>query len=111
MLEIWRKTKIGLAIAVATLTCPCHLVLILPLVLSVTAGTSIGTVISRSPLVFILLSLALFLGSLFLTFRWLSGKKDRITSCNRVDVRSVARRPVIQINKLLTGKVNPLRKS
>lgn len=41
-MEIWYKIRGYLAVGVAMITCPCHLVLILPLILSVTAGTTMG---------------------------------------------------------------------
>ncbi len=87
MVAIWHKIKIGLAIGVAVVACPCHLALTIPILLAVTAGTSVGAVIANSPLIFFLVSTALFGGGLFLAFRWLgsSGKK---AVCNTTTLSS-----------------------
>lgn len=76
MRNFWRRVRAELAIGVAVLICPCHLPFTIPMLLSVTAGTSVGAILGRSSqalLVFILLSIAMFLGALYLTFAWIGG--------------------------------------
>lgn len=103
LVEVWRRIRVGFAVALAVVTCPCHLPLILPLVLSATAGTSVGAVISKSPTVFVLVLVALFGGSLFLTFR-LQNKKSKVSACEVGEARSGSDRPVIQNAKVITGQ-------
>ena len=78
MPAILRKIKAGLAIGVAAVACPCHLPLTIPVLLSATAGSSLG--ILFSPLIFSVLSIALFVVSGFLAIRWL-GKSNKEAVC------------------------------
>lgn len=76
MTEIWHKARGYLAAGVALVACPCHLVITLPLLLSLTAGTTLGVFLDRNPWLVVAISTALFLGGLALTFRWLGDKGE-----------------------------------
>ena len=103
LVEVWRKVRVGFAVALAVVTCPCHLPFILPLVISATAGTSIGALISKSPTVVVLFLVALFGGSIFLTVR-LQNKKSKVSACDLGDVRLGGEKPAIHNAKVAIGK-------
>lgn len=55
---------------VALVSCPCHLPLTLPLILSLTAGTVVGTWLAGNIPVIVGGSVVIFVSSLLLTLRW-----------------------------------------
>lgn len=57
--------------AFALLVCPCHLPLTFPLLLSLTAGTALGSWLAGKFGLLFGIFTALFLAGLFLAWRWL----------------------------------------
>lgn len=85
MNDLWFKVRGYVAAGVALVACPCHLVLTLPLLLSLAAGTALGTFLQQNTWLVYGVATALFVGGLFLTFRWL---EQPMTTAN-----AQARRP------------------
>ncbi len=77
MTHFWKNLRIGVSGFVALVSCPCHLPVTLPIILTITAGTSLGVWIGNNTGMVAIISSATFLGSLFLTFRWVN-KQDEI---------------------------------
>lgn len=69
--SLWLKARGYVAAGVALVACPCHLVLTLPLLLSLAAGTALGAFLQQNTWLVYGASTVLFVGGLFLTFRWL----------------------------------------
>ena len=69
--NIWHRIWGFLAAGVALITCPCHLVLILSLLLSVTAGTAVGSFLEKNYYTVIAVSIIVFFSGLILAIRWL----------------------------------------
>lgn len=71
MNDLWFKIRGYVAAGVALVACPCHLVLTLPLLLSLMAGTVLGAFLRENTWLVYGVTTALFVGGLFLTFRWM----------------------------------------
>ncbi|MFQ5812197.1 MAG: thioredoxin family protein, partial [Anaerolineae bacterium] len=71
MNDLWFKIRGYVAAAVALVACPCHLLVTLPLLLSLAAGTALGAFLQQNTWLVYGASTALFVGGLFLTFRWM----------------------------------------
>ena len=71
MYTIWHKVKGYIAGAVAFIACPCHLPITLPLLVALTAGTTFGRWLADNTITVVLISTMLFIGGLFMAFRWL----------------------------------------
>jgi glutaredoxin len=66
MNERWQKFKGYLAGAVALIACPCHLPITFPLLLSLTAGTALGSWLEGKFALVFAVSAAIFIGGLVL---------------------------------------------
>lgn len=77
MTHYLKKVRIGVSGFVALVSCPCHLPVTLPIILTITAGTSLGIWIANNTGIVAIISSAIFAGSLFLTFR-LANKQDEV---------------------------------
>lgn len=71
MNDLWFKIRGYVAAGVALVACPCHLVLTLPLLLSLAAGTALGAFLQQNTWLVYGVATVLFVGGLFLTFRWM----------------------------------------
>lgn len=70
ILQTWHTIKGYAAGAVAFIACPCHLPITLPLLVALTAGTAFGRWLENNMVTVVLISTALFIGGLFLAFKW-----------------------------------------
>lgn len=77
MLALWDRIKGYFMAVTAFIACPCHLPLTLPLLLSLTAGTALGTWLSQNLTLVYIASAAYFLGGLALAFKWLGASDSR----------------------------------
>lgn len=73
---LWLKVRGFVAAGVALVACPCHLVVTLPLLLSLTAGTVVGTFLRQNTWLAYGVATVVFVGSLFLVFRWMDQPTD-----------------------------------
>jgi mercuric ion transport protein len=64
-----KTLKSGFFFVTGFLACPCHLPLTLPLLLTLTAGTTIGLWLAQNTAVIVLLLSVYFVGALVLGFR------------------------------------------
>lgn len=79
MNNLWQAAKGYLAGAIALIACPCHLPLTFPLILSLTAGTALGSWLTgKFGLIFAIASV-IFLAGLGLSFYWLNRKASTPT--------------------------------
>ncbi len=92
-MNIWYRVRGYLAAGLALITCPCHLLLTLPLLLSVTAGTSMGVYLKQNTGVVVVVSLIAFIGGLVLAVRWLGSHKSEDAVSSRKQSRA-------QLNRL-----------
>ena len=77
-MTIWYTLKEYIAGAIALIACPCHLPLTFPLLLSLTAGTALGSWLEgRFGLVFVI-STVIFIGGLALAMRWTGTPAPRL---------------------------------
>lgn len=87
MVQSSEKTRIGISSFIAFISCPCHLPISLPIILSITAGTSLGVWISNNTNMLAMISSVLFLGSLLLTFYWANKQNNVCLIPNEVQKR------------------------
>jgi mercuric ion transport protein len=74
----WRTIRVWVSAFVAFVSCPCHLPLTLPVILSLTAGTVVGAWLADNTAPIILISTTVFIGSVWLTWRWSARSADMI---------------------------------
>ena len=67
---LWDRVKGIIAAGIALVTCPCHLIVTLPILLSLTAGTTVGAFLRRNVWLMVAGSTLLFVSSLTLAYRW-----------------------------------------
>ena len=79
MAQDQKKKRMGISGFIAFISCPCHLPITLPVILSITAGTSLGVWISNNTVLLAAVSSVVFFGSLLLTFYW-ANKQDNACS-------------------------------
>jgi len=60
----------------AVLTCPCHLLITLPLLMTLTAGTAAGAVISDNVWAIVAASVLLFAFWAVLAYRWIGEEEQ-----------------------------------
>lgn len=77
MPHFWKNLRIGVSGFVALASCPCHLPVTLPIILTITAGTSLGLWIANNTGMVMVISSVVFVGSLLVTFRW-ANKQDEV---------------------------------
>lgn len=70
MIPVVRTVRPLVSGIVALVSCPCHLPLTLPLILSLTAGTVVGTWLAHNAAAVVGGSVVVFASSLLLTLRW-----------------------------------------
>lgn len=61
----------------AFVACPCHLPITLPLLLTVTAGTAVGSWLAQNTTLIYATFTVYFVGGLLLSMRWLSAPRTR----------------------------------
>ncbi len=76
MTHFWKNLRIGISGFVALVSCPCHLPVTLPIILTLTAGTSLGLWITNNIGMVAIISSTIFVGSLFLTFRYINMQSE-----------------------------------
>ncbi len=69
-MRIWREIRWLISAVIAMVSCPCHLPLTLPVLLSITAGTVVGTWLANNTAAVAGGSVVVFASSLLLTLRW-----------------------------------------
>ncbi len=70
MMRMVRTVRPIVSGIVALVSCPCHLPLTFPLILSLTAGTVVGTWLAVNTAAVVGGSVVIFVSSLLLTLRW-----------------------------------------
>lgn len=73
-MNTWQRIKGYVAGAIALIACPCHLPLTLPLLIGLTAGTALGSWLAGNYLTVFIISAAIFIVGLILSFRWLGSQ-------------------------------------
>jgi mercuric ion transport protein len=76
MLQHWEKIRIGVSGLIALVSCPCHLPITLPIILAITAGTSLGVWIANNTSMVLAISTVIFISSLLFTLRWSSAASE-----------------------------------
>jgi len=69
-MRLWQEIRWLVSAVIAMVSCPCHLPLTLPVLLSLTAGTVVGTWLAHNTPVIVGGSVVIFVSSLLLTLRW-----------------------------------------
>nr|WP_290668432.1 hypothetical protein [Ardenticatena sp.] len=98
--------KSFIAGAFALAVCPCHLPITLPLLLTFTAGTTLGSWLAGHTVIWFGVSTVLFVVSLFLALHWGLTEEDETstcTSCAAAETKHPYRRQILT-NWLLRGK-------
>lgn len=80
-MNLWKRIRVYLAGAFALVICPCHLPLTFPLLLALTAGTTLGFWLQGKFWLIFSISTAIFIGSLSLWYLWNTQDK---TSSNQI---------------------------
>ncbi|MCI0710772.1 MAG: hypothetical protein L0154_11480 [Chloroflexi bacterium] len=94
MAQHWNKLPIGVSGFIALVSCPCHLPVTLPIILTITAGTSLSVWISSHTLELAVISSIIFFFSLSLTF-YLANMQDRVC---RIPVDTQTKHEVIEVH-------------
>lgn len=76
-MNTWHSIKGYLAGAIALIACPCHLPITFPILLSLTAGTALGSWLAGKLWLTIGVSTAIFLGGLGLMLLWSWGDEKQ----------------------------------
>ncbi|QPC83039.1 hypothetical protein G4Y79_01295 [Phototrophicus methaneseepsis] len=76
MTHFWKNLQMGITGFIALVSCPCHLPATLPIILTLTAGTSLGLWIANNTGVVAIISSLIFVGSMFLTFRLVNKQSE-----------------------------------
>lgn len=95
MTQSSKKARIGISGFIALVSCPCHLPVTLPIILSITAGTSLGLWIINNTGVVAIISSLIFVGSLFLTFRLVNKREDVCSTMAKIQ-----RQDILKQNKV-----------
>lgn len=72
MLQIWHTVRGVIAGAVAFVACPCHLPITLPLLITLTAGTTVGVWLEQNTVTIASISTVIFIGGTILAFKWIT---------------------------------------
>ena len=75
-MKSWHNIKGYLSGVIALVVCPCHLPITFPLILSLTAGTALGSWLAGKFSLVFGISTALFVIGLFLTWWWIADQEQ-----------------------------------
>lgn len=95
MTHFWKSLRIGITGFIALVSCPCHLPATLPIILTLTAGTSLGLWIANNTGGIAIISSLIFVGSLFLTFRLVNKREDVCST-----MAEIQRQDILKQNKV-----------